>query len=360
MNEVNFKKGLEANLPVEAGDETFLLTTDSNKLFVGKGAGKPIAPLSTGVSKALGSLLLNNTVNMIYDHFRTAELRNVGKYNLRSLVVDPFKDATGIDATLSSTTFKVVNGEITTDTMVNASFEDPAGSTSIPAGTKNNTSVPGWWVDNTRGGNSGVSTAVGTGNGTKSFYMRADGGGNVSAKASIYQQFVAGDSITFYMALESPNSSMVAELLDETGVKVTEKLPTGAAWTQYSIPTTRGRTYTIRFTGGTNQQAYGFGAYVDNVQVVNPYNPSLTIVANTESVPISPTRIVVVVECTGTAPTVDVSLDGGESWILNVGVETLVDVSAKQGTNIKIRLNSPAGTVIKALGYAWFDESVTL
>lgn len=53
VSNVEFKKGLEANLPTEAGDGIVLVTEDSGRMYLGKGLGNPLLPL--GADPNLGA-----------------------------------------------------------------------------------------------------------------------------------------------------------------------------------------------------------------------------------------------------------------------------------------------------------------
>ncbi|WJJ55292.1 hypothetical protein QB910_000048 [Dabrowskivirus KKP3916] len=97
------------------------------------------------------------------------------------------------------------------------------------------------------------------------------------------------------------------------------------------------------------------GYYLDTInKQVNVTNGNAVIVTTQVITNAQPDVVMIDSQYTGNV-TFDVSIDGGTTWVQNLEVDSLIDISSLIGTKLRIRANMSSGAVLSGLAFAWFS-----
>lgn len=291
------------------------------------------------VDPALGSMVLNNTVNLLKSNFRSAEQRTASKYAWKNFVVDVFTDANGIEIGMGS-----LSGGKLIQPAPNKIIG--AGGTPSASSSLSNMPVTGAFDQN-------ASTTWANSNAVMPVWLQ--------------YEFLNTQRITAYALTIGSSATQVP-------VDFTIQGWNGTAWdildTRTGVTWTANERKQFPLTQIGNYQRYrmhvtkaiavsGYEYVVINEFELLASDPVTSIITKTDIATTPPKKMVLVTEHTGTV-TYDISTDNGTTWKTNVALNEFIDLSDNTGTQIKIRININNNAEVLSLGYAWFDNSLNL
>lgn len=348
---------LRANIPTLGSLKSLGFTWyDDSMLIPSPGSGSP----TTGgtpveADPAIGSMLLNNTVNLIKTNFLEATSKNEPRYELKDCVIDVFSDDSGINSSLSSN--HVVSG---------GSLLPGHSSNIIPAMTSNTTP-------------SGIASAssVHSAFQTEPWYAFDK---DISPLNTIW----APHGIPYGWLQYEFESPQVISKYAITATRATDANLLGSPrdWTFEGYSDNESRWVVLdEQTNVTNWKPAEMREYVfynnhpykkyrinvtrnnghslleiqELAMMTSASSSIVTSISNHKNVP---TKIVIVAEYSGDV-TFDLSTNGGTSWTNNVLLETFIELK-QAGKAICLRINLSPNSKVDSIGYAWFDDSITL
>ncbi|MGG4455803.1 discoidin domain-containing protein [Brevibacillus porteri] len=348
---------LRANIPATGSLKSLGFTWyDDSMLIPFPGSGSPTTGgPSVKADPAIGSMLLNNTVNLIKTNFLEAKSKNEPRYDLKDCVIDVFSDDSGINSSLSSS--HVVSG---------GSLLPGYSSNMIPAMTSNTTP-------------SGIASAssVHSAFQTEPWYA-------FDKDTSPLNTLWAPHGIPHGWLQYEFESPQVISKYAITATKATDINLLGSQrdWTfeGYSDKESRWIILDQRTNVSTWKPAelreyvffnnHPYKKYRINVTGNNGHSlleiqelammtsASSSIVTSISNHKNAPTKMVIVAEYSGDV-TFDLSTNGGTTWTNNVLLETFIELK-EAGKEICLRINLSPNSKVDAIGYAWFDDSISL
>lgn len=348
---------LRANIPTLGSLKSLGFTWyDDSMLIPLPGSGNPsTGGTSVVADPAIGSMLLNNTVNLIKTNFLEAKSKNEPRYELKDCVIDVFSNESGISSPLS-TSFIVSSGSLLPGHSSNlipkmTSNTAPSGIASASSVHSTFNTEPWYAFDK----DTSLLNTIWAPHGIPYGWLQYE----FESPQVISKYAITATKATDVNLLGSPREWTFEGYSDiesrwiilDQRTNVTNWKP--AELREYVFYNKHPyKKYRINVTGNNGH------SLLEIQELAMMTSASSSVVTKLSNHNNIPTKMVIVADYSGEV-TFDLSTDGGTSWINNVLLETFIELKGS-GKAICLRINLSPNSKVDAVGYAWFDDSISL